>query len=279
MDKELLKKYRLEEAQKRFQQICEYTMFANNMVTDSMITEEGEDENGGDMQQQPQDANMGGDPNGGQMPQGPQQPPQQSGPEGMPPAGGGGDMQPPVGDPTQDGGQQGVDPNANPQGGGEGEFDMDIEGDGNVDTMQPDDEVIDVDELTKAQETADVKIDGVNDKLTSMLSVMNKFIAAIDQNDKKIDDLRAEFEKRNPTEEERINIRSQASAPYSQTPMQYWDEKSKDSNYNVIYNNDVDPDKEEEEFVIKRGDIGRTDDRSLAKSLDYPTKLENFINF
>ena len=271
MDKELLKKYRLEEAQKRFQQISEYTF-----ITKPMLDEYGEDD-----QQSPQDMN------------GQQQPPQQQ--AGNPNENGGdvqqdnmnggeppvsGDTMPQQGNAT-DSSVQGVD-NADSQmddAGLEQDNSQPDDGDDNIDSMQSGDEVIDVDELANAQETTEVKIDGVNDKLQNLLAVTTKFIAAVDQNNRKIDDLRAEFEKRNPSEEERINIRSQASAPYSETPKSYWDKKSQDSNYNVIYNNDVDPDKEESEYVIKKGDINGIDDRSLAKSLDYPTKLKDFLNF
>lgn len=275
MDKELLKKYRLEEAQKRFQQISEYTF-----ITKPILDEEGDD----DQQQQPQQD---------MQQQGGQQMPPQGNLDGNMSQGGmnGGGQSPMGGDmggnnmpPQQP--QGGMEM---PQGNGNEEPPMDMgfepdnsqeeEGDDNVDTMQDGDEVVDVDELTNAQETTEVKIDGVNDKLQDLLNVTSKFIAAVDQNNRKIDDLRAEFEKRNPSEEEKINIRSQASAPYSETPRSYWDKKSQDSNYNVIYNNDVDPDKEDEEYVIKKGDINGIDDRSLAKSLDYPSKLKDFINF
>ena len=273
-DKELLRKYHLEEAQKRFQQISEYTF-----ITKPLLDEDGDDEQNQEQQSGQDNGNGGG--------MGNQQPPQGDNQGGNDmsagPANGadGGDMQqPPMGgaDPTKDGGQNGVAPEDMPDGGGQEDVDFEPE-DGNVDSMKPDDEVIDVDELTKAQETAEVKIDGVNDKLQNMLNVMNKFIAAIDNNDRKIDDLRAEFEKRNPSEEEKINIRSQASAPYSETPKDFWEKKSQDSNYNVIFNNDVDPDKEEKEYIIRKSDINGTDDRGLAKSLDYPSKLEDFLNF
>ena len=269
MDKELLKKYRLEEAQKRFQQISEYTF-----ITKPMLDEDGDDD-----QQQSQDMT-------GQQSQQPQTDNSGNGGENVQQDDMNGGSMPPVNNDTMP--QQG---NANDSGqdvnNADSQMDSGFEqdnlpsdkGDDNVDSMQSGDEVIDVDELTNAQETTEVKIDGVNDKLQNLLAVTTKFIAAVDQNNRKIDDLRAEFEKRNPTEEERINIRSQASAPYSETPKSYWDKKSQDSNYNVIYNNDVDPDKEENEYVIKKSDVNGIDDRSLAKSLDYPTKLKDFLNF
>lgn len=267
MDKELLKKYRLEEAQKRFQQISEYAF-----ITRPMLDEEDNDDQ--EQAQQPQEVN--------------QQPPQQGNdvnPDGsMPQDNMNGGSQPPMNGNNEPPMQQ--EPPISPQNNGEGTEDIDVNieepeygGDDNVDTMQDGDEVIDVDELTNAQETTEVKIDGVNDKLQNLLNVTAKFIAAVDQNNQKIDDLRAEFEKRNPSEEEKINIRSQASAPYSETPRSYWDKKSQDSNYNVIFNNEVDPDKEEEEYVIKKGDINSIDDRSIAKSMDYPSKLKDFLNF
>lgn len=265
MDRGLLKKYHLEEAQKRFQQISEYTF-----ITKPMLDEDGDDD-----QQQPQgNGNVDG---GQQMVQdnggGYGSEAQQTNMNDVEP-------QPPVG--GNDVPQQGSVNNApQPNGNGEGQMQANFvpDGDNNVDYMQPNDEVIDVDELTNAQETTEVKIDGVNDKLQNLLAVTTKFIDAVDQNNKKIDDLRAEFERRNPSEEEKINIRSQASAPYSETPKDYWDKKSQNSNYNIIYKNDVDPDKEEKEYVIKKGDINGTNDRSLAMSLDYPTKLRDFLNF
>lgn len=284
VDKELIEKYNLEGVRKRFQQISEYTF-----ISKPVLSEDGEEDqqgqqgapnqqnpqqqppqgNGGmDMQQPPQDANgMGGQQppqyaNGMSMPQ---QPQDAGMPDGnMPPSPDGnmGDMPP-----------EGMDMN------GGADMPQDAGMEPPVDTMQDGDEVIDVDELTNAQETAEVKIDGVNDKLQDLLAVTTKFIAAVDQNNKKIDDLRAEFERRNPSDEERINIRSQASAPYSETPKSYWNNKIGNSNYNVIYNNDVDPDKEDEEYLIKKGDINANDERSLAKSLDYPSELKDFLSF
>lgn len=266
MDKELLKKFHLEEAQKRFQQISEYTF-----ITKPMLSEDGEEDDTQGHKQQPQQGQEG------MLPQ--QQPPMPQGNGEAQQSDGNNMQQPPVAPPNNMSQGNWEMPPSND--GGDEQMDVDFEpqNDDNVDSMQDGDEVIDVDELTNAQKTAEVKIDGVNDKLQDLLNVTTKFIAAVDQNNKKIDDLRAEFEKRNPSEEEKINIRSQASAPYSETPKSFWDKKSENSNYNVIYNNDVDPDKEEKEYVIRQSDVNSNDDRSLAKSLDYPSKLRDFIDF
>lgn len=272
-DKELLKEYHLENMQNRFRELLEYSF-----ITKPLVSEE-DDEQGQQGQQPPQPQPQGNDAGNGannMPPQGmdgnqPQQPMADANTASQPPMGTanpqGNQQMPPQ--PISD--QQAPDQNDMPS-----PTDMDVNG---GETEEDGDEVIDVDDLTQAQETSEVKIDGVNDKLQNMLTVMNKFIDAIDKNDKKIDDLKAEFEKRNPSEEEKLNIRSQASSPFSETPKEYWERKGQNSNYNVIFNNEVDPDKEQEEFVIKKSDLNNVDDRTLAKSLDMPSKLSDFLDF
>ena len=169
MDKEFLKKYKLQEAVKRFQQINEYTF-----ITSPVISEDGEDEENQDQQnsQQQQD-NMGG--NDGQMPPIPQQP-QSNGTQqqdtmddnmgGNVPTDGmndnGGNM--PLNAETMS--QQPMDDSGN-----------EME---DTDEVGSDDTIIDVDDLTNSQEATEYKIDGVDDKLTRMLSVLNKFSAALE---------------------------------------------------------------------------------------------------
>ena len=282
MDIELLKKYNLVEAQKRFQQINEYTLLG-----DQKLNEVGEEDDPNQQMQQQmngqQQGQQGGDM-GGQMPQGQNM--------GQMPMGGvpqGGDMQQPMdaqggtqGDPNSMGMDDGMGVDPNMMGGDAG---MGMEqgpmagGDPNMDTMQPDDEVIDVDDLTQSQETTEYKIDGVDDKLSQLLAVADKFAEAISQNDEKIEALKAEIEKRNPTDTEKMNIRSQASYPYSEFPRDYWDRKTAENpHYEVIYNNDVAPD-EEQEFMLKSSDIKGIDDREMQKSFDLPLKLKDVLDF
>lgn len=294
MDIELLKKYNLVEAQKRFQQINEYTLLG-----DQKLNEVGEEDDPNQQMQQQmngqQQGQQGGDM-GGQMPQGQNmgQMPMGGDQMGMqdPSMGGvpqGGDMQQPMdaqggmqGDPNSMGMDAGMGVDPNMMGGDAG---MGMEqgpmagGDPNMDTMQPDDEVIDVDDLTQSQETTEYKIDGVDDKLSQLLAVADKFAEAISQNDEKIEALKAEIEKRNPTDTEKMNIRSQASYPYSEFPRDYWDKKTAENpHYEVIYNNDVAPD-EEQEFMLKSSDIKGIDDREMQKSFDLPLKLKDVLDF
>ena len=294
MDKEFIKKYNLDEAVKRIQQINEYTLLG-----DQKLNEIGEDDNQNQGMQQPngaqgmqqaqqQDNGMGGQlpqqgaDMGGQMPMGDGSN-MMAGDPGM--GAPGTDMQQPNGADVQ-GGEMPVDQNAMPMDGGMGgDAGMDMGqdpmmgGDPNIDTMQPDDEVIDVDDLTQKQETTELKVDGIDDKLAQLVNVFGKFEDALAQNDEKLDALKAEIEKRNPTDTEKMNIRSQASYPYSEFPKDYWDKKAAENpHYDIYYNNDVSP-SDEQEFMLKSSDIKGIDDREMQKSFDLPLKLKDVLDF
>ena len=282
MDKEFIKKYGLEEACNRIKLITEY-----GYIT-SADEEDGQPQDPNGMNMPPQDPNgggmggqqmppMGDDPNGGMPPAGDpnmggQQPPMDPGmggdPNGDMPMGdpGMGDQQPPMG---------GEDPMGDPGMGG----DMPPM-DGGTEPMQSDDEVIDVDDLTQSQETTEYKIDGVNDKLTTLLDVTSKFVEALKQNDEKIEDLKKEIERRNPTDEEQINIRSMASYPYSETPKDFWDVKQKyRPNYTIMSDNSVSPDDEQKEFTLRRDELKKDNDATLYKTLEYPLDLKDILDF
>ena len=264
MDKEFLKKYKLQEAVKRFQQINEYTF-----ITSPVLAEDDEEDNNNQqpqnddmnngnppMQDQSQGVDMGGNDNQ-------QMPPPQEGDNGMNNVP---DMQ--------------ADDGSMPQ----PEQMSNMEGEEDVDSGETDEEgdtVIDVDDLTDSQEATEYKIDGVDDKLTRMLSVLSKFSAALEASDKKIDDLRQEFERRNPSEQEKLNIRSQASYPYSETPKDYWDNKTATNpHYNIMYDNDVSTADEQEKFDITKDDVKNINFKNIADSFDIEDmKLDDFMKF
>ena len=269
MDIDLIKKYNLGEQIKLFQQINEYTF-----ITSPMISEDGEDDEQQNMF--PQDNQMGGD--NGQEPQQPMGHDAQGGEMGN-------DGNRPMDAPQnpQDGGA--VPMGNNQQDGnmmgnmGDDAAPMDFEDNGDTEEQQEGDTVIDVDDLTQSQEASEIKIDGVDDKLTRILSVINKFGSALLANDRKIDDLRQEFEKRNPSEQEMLNIRSQASYPYSESPKDYWDnKKAQNPHYNVIYDNDVSTSDEQKQFDITRDDARNINVNEIGKSFDINDfKLDDFI--
>ena len=218
---------------------------------------------------------MGGDPNGGMAPI------DDPNAMGADPNGG----MPPMDDPNA----MGEDPNAmgaDPNGGmppmddpnmmgGEDIEDIDME------TEQPGDEVVDVDELTQSQEATEFKVDNVDDKLNKVLKIISKFNDAIEANDQKIEDLKKEFQKRNPTAEETLNLRSLASYPFSERPDEYWKKQQQDHpNYNVISDNDVSTADEQKEFEIRKGDIDNFNEREVMKSLgESHIKLSDFLQF
>lgn len=281
---DLIKQYKLEEAVKRIQKINEYTFY------DSTMVEDDQDPNamGGEQNM------MGGDPNGGMPPMGDDPNAMGGDPNGgMPPMGGdpnamGGDPNMMGGDPNggmppmDDPNAMGADPNGgmppmddpNMMGGEEDIEDIDIE------EEQPGDEVVDVDELTQSQEATEFKVDNVDDKLNKVLKIISKFNDAIEANDQKIEDLKKEFQKRNPTAEETLNLRSLASYPFSERPDEYWKKQQQEHpNYNVISDNDVSTADEQKEF-IRKGDIDNFNERDIMKSLgESHIKLSDFLQF
>lgn len=289
MDKEFIEKNHLSEAVKRFNDIAEYkspkqslkNLYEYTFITAPQINEDGEEENTPDNQQQPTDAQAGM-----------QQQPMDNG-QGM-------NMQQPQADNTMGG-----DPNmvSNANGGADmgtdmsgamdsqnnmGEEDPNMEDfdepqtedDVETEEMEADDEVIDVDELTQSQEATEYKIDGVDDRLAKIYALAQKFADQLEKNEESINALKTEFEKRNPTEEERLNIRSQSSYPYSETPKGYWAEKMKENpHYNVMYDNEVAPSEEEKRFEIKKSDIDGLNMKEIADSLDIDQNLNDYLKF
>lgn len=285
MDKEFIEKNHLSEAVKRFNDIAEYkspkqslkNLYEYTFITAPQINEDGEEENTPVNQQQATDtqASM-------------QQQPMDNG-QGM-------DMQQPQADNTM-GGDPNMDSNAdggadmsgamdNQNNMGEEDPNMEdfdepqTEDDVETEEMEADDEVIDVDELTQSQEATEYKIDGVDDRLAKIYALAQKFADQLEKNEESINALKTEFEKRNPTEEEKLNIRSQSSYPYSETPKGYWAEKMKENpHYNVMYDNEVAPSEEEKKFEIKKSDIDGLNMKEIADSLDIDQNLNDYLKF
>ena len=291
MDKNFIKDNNLNEAVKRFKQIAEYKSPRQSLkqlneftfITNSQVDEDDNDDN---MQQQ-QNADMN------QQPQGMSPEPQNQ--DGNMNGQMDGNMQPQASEMPQNGMEMSQDNNAMPQDGGNmqqgdeemsmGDDDMGfpgVEEDGvETEEMEPEDEVIDVDELTQSQETTEFKVDNVDDKLNKVLKIISKFNDAIEANDQKIEDLKKEFQKRNPTAEETLNLRSLASYPFSERPDEYWKKQQQEHpNYNVISDNDVSTADEQKEFEIRKGDIDNFNERDIMKSLgESHIKLSDFLQF
>ena len=241
MDKKYLKEHNLYEAHKQFMRLCEWSYVPQT------LEEEGED----DAQQDPnsdmngQDPNMGGDPN------------------------------------AMDGGQDHNmdDPNAMPQ-------DPNMGGEmPPMDDMGGEDEtVIDVDDITNAQEKMNSKVNvvgkglgEVDDKIESLLQSLSKMEAMIDNNNQEIAKFKAEFEKRNPTQTEKLNLRSLDSYPFNVNPKDYWAQKGADPNSNYSgYSNNEEP--TTKEYVITNSDVDDFSEREMQDSFDIDDDLKQDIN-
>ncbi len=177
------------------------------------------------------DPSMGGDPNGGQ------------GAEGFNPEGG--------------------DPNMGLDGMG-GQNSMN-----GGDTMQTDDEVIDVDDLTKSQEKAEEKIDKMNAKFEKLMGAVETLIKQNKERERQETEaaaqMKAELEKRIPTPQQRMTMRSTKSAPYSMTPNEYMNNYAPENYSDADDNNGAD----DMQYKITKDDIDRfTDYNSIANDLD-----------
>lgn len=248
------------------QGLDEMTIFSNNV-------EEADD----DDQQDPApdagaDPAAGGDPNamGGDMG------------GGMPPMGGdpnamGGGMPPMGGDPNAMGGDpnaMGEDPNADggaqpPEGFNPQDPAM-MGGDpnamGGADMEQPGDEVLDVTELTDKQDEIEDEIKSVGGKFEEVLKAIGAFEELIKANDEKLEDLKAEIERRNPTQIEKLGLQKEKSYPFNVTPDEFWKEKEATSNYSTEPdNNGVG----QGQYVITAKDVdGDVNWKAIADSLD-----------
>jgi hypothetical protein len=131
--------------------------------------------------------------------------------------------------------------------------------------MQAGDEVIDVDELTDSQKDTEKEVSKINDKFDKVIKAIGAFEELLRSNDEKIESLRNEFEKRNPTKTEKLHMQTARSYPFNQTPEDYWDEKVATSNYEIIDN----ADKEAGKFVITADDVnGNENWKEISDTLD-----------
>lgn len=236
-------------------------------------------------QQNQQGGAPGQDPIGGGMPGAD---PMAGG--GMPPApdaaGGapGADPMAAGGAPGPDGGMP--DPNADPMAGGApggdpmGDAGMPDPIGGEMDEEEPeeDENVIDVDDITDAQEEVNDKVNSVGRDLGKVDARIEKLIGAIetlqgmfDKNNQEIEDLKTEFEKRNPTQTEKLNLRSLDSYPFKVRPTDYWADKAKDSNYSAYADNE---EPTTQEYVITNDDVDDFSEREIADSFAVPDDLD-----
>ncbi len=246
-----LKENNLYDAHKHFMKLSE-------AYIPTVLPEEDED----GMQDPNGGMNGGSDPNamggmngpmgGGGMPQDPN--------GGM----GGQDPNAMGGDPNMMGSSMGEDPNGSAMGGddpnamGDG-IGGDIDNDPLEDTDTDDGDTIDIDGLTKAQDKLNVKqnhigrdISKVDNRIDHLIDTIGNLLNKVDANNSEIESLKAEFEKRNPTQTEKLNLRSLDSYPFNVKPTDYWAEKAKEGGYEAYADNSQPT---SQEYVITNDDV------------------------
>jgi len=252
----------------------EHFMRLSEAYIPTVLPEEEIDEDGEDMQDpnamggQDPNAMGGADPmGGGGMPQDPnamggQDPNAMGGQD--PNAMGGAD--PMGGDPNAAGGADpnamgGQDPNA--MGGADPMADMGMNDPMGGET-EDDGETIDIDGLTKAQDKLNVKqnhigrdLSKVDTRIDTLIDTINNLLSKVDSNNSEIESLKAEFEKRNPTQTEKLNLRSLDSYPFNVKPNEFWAEKAKQGGYEAYADNDEPTTKE---YVITNDDVDNPSD-------------------
>lgn len=273
-----LKENNLYDAHKQFMRMAEGYLRQEN------IEEAGEDEdpNAG------ADPNVGTDPNGGVDPNAMGGDPNAMGADPTAGANAGADpndgMDPNARMATDDGSDAGVDPNAgmdpNAMTGDMGE-DPSAMGD-EMPNPEDDEDVIDVDDLTNAQEKLNDKenavgrhVEKVDDKLKQLGQVLDKIEQMIDNNNTEIEALKGEFKKRNPTQTEKLNLRSLDSYPFNVKPTDYWKQKGMDSNYEAYSDNNEPTTKE---YKITNDDVDNINDNEIANSFFIDDDLKQDIN-
>lgn len=261
-----LKENGLYEAHKAFMRMCEGYGY-------SPLEEEGE-------QEEPQQAPdmMGGAPQGGA-----QQAPDMPGADAMGASGQGGmGMDPNMQAPDMAGGapadQNGGAPEMPPAEGPMGAPEVPEEP---MEEEEPVEE-IDIDQVTDAQQKTFDRVNSVGKDLGKVDTRIEKLLGAIesmksmiDNNNSEIESLKKEFEKRNPTQTEKLNMRSLDSYPFNIKPTDYWSQKAKDSNYSAYADND---EPTQQEYVITNNDVDDMTERDIAQSFAKENDLLQDIN-
>ena len=279
MSKEIYESKVAKDAAKRFRMLCEYTF----------VTEEGEGE------EMPVDPSMGGaeggapaDPAMGGAEGGAPADPAMGGAEGGAPA-----------DPSM-GGAEGGAPGFNPEEGAgapedpamgadpamggapapDAGMDPSMGGDMGAEPMQPEDEVIDVDELTNSQEETEEKVEDLSVTMEKgfekLLNIVGKLDQMIDASTNNMEQIKREIEKRNPTPMEKLNMRAaNDSYPFNVSPDSFWKEKEATSNY--LIGGEDEPDAVQ--YTITQGDIDDiTDFKQISKDLSDSNFNQNLMN-
>ena len=128
---------------------------------------------------------------------------------------------------------------------------------------------LDVTELVKGSEEAKLSADAANekiDKLMGMIGNLENQISSMDKISTKIDDLENELQKRAPTPEEKIEMRSLDSYPYNMKLTDFW--ANQKDQYDII------PDEKKEYVLDKEAIDSDYSDASVKDTFDSDNDYE-----
>lgn len=147
---------------------------------------------------------------------------------------------------------------------------------GGAEDMAPaEDEVeLDITQLVQGTEDAKQSADMANQKIDQLMGMLDNLEGKLDSMDgitNKIDDLENELEKRVPTPEEKLEMRSMSSYPYNLKLTDFWAQK--DGKYDVMGVNDKTS--EPEEYTLTTQDVNDGyNEGAIKKSFDVENEYE-----
>ncbi len=128
---------------------------------------------------------------------------------------------------------------------------------------------LDVTELVKGSEEAKMSADAANEKIEQLMGMVNNMsnqLQSMDAISGKIDDLEGELEKRAPTPEEKIEMRSLDSYPYNLKLTDFWAEK--EGQYDIMSDKD-------KEYVLNKKTIDSDySDSNIKDTFDNDNEYE-----
>jgi len=226
--------------------------------------------------------NGGGDPNANAAPPPTGGAPQSQLPqEGTPP--------PTPADPNVGGDMGGMDMNADPNAMNADPNAMGAGGDPNamppvddgtggfedIDVEQEGDNVLDITDLTSAQEETNNEVQQLDDKFNvfnqfaeKLTQAIEKIVTKAEEQDQEIQSVKDELIHRMPTPVEKLNIRSVDSFPFNVKIDDYWKERSKvGDKYSIDFDNKNET-PETEEYILTDDDVNQINDEQIYQSFN-----------
>lgn len=124
-----------------------------------------------------------------------------------------------------------------------------------MDEPMEDEVELDVTELVQGTDEAKMAADQANQSVLSLMDKFDSLTQSLDKMDSitaKIDNLENEMEKRNPTDEEQLELRSLDSAPYNLKLTDYWSEK--EGRYDAMNTNKQNS---TDEYVLTQDEVNK----------------------